>query len=62
MKNKKFYDIALSVGGSHYPSVGGELLERFAKEVIQECRIALDPMDSQDQAYELIKKHFDLDD
>ena len=37
MKNKKFHDIALQVGGSHYPDVGGELLEKFAEAIVQEC-------------------------
>lgn len=37
MKNKKFHDIALQVGGSHYPDVGGELLEKFAELIVKEC-------------------------
>lgn len=35
--NKKIHDIALQVGGSHYPNVGGDLLEQFAKAVVMEC-------------------------
>jgi hypothetical protein len=50
MKNPKFYDIALAVGGSHYPGVGGDLLEKFATELVKQCaEIALreehDPSD-----------------
>lgn len=37
MKNQKFFDIALAVGGSHYPGVGGELLEKFGEMVVREC-------------------------
>lgn len=33
----RFFDIALQVGGSHYPGVGGELLQRFGEEVVKEC-------------------------
>ena len=32
-----YFDIALQVGGSHYPGVGGELLEKFGKEVARQC-------------------------
>lgn len=35
---KKVYEeIALQVGGSHYPSVGGELLEKFGDAVVKKC-------------------------
>ena len=34
---KKFKEIALQAGGSHYPEVGGELLEKFGELVVQEC-------------------------
>ena len=34
---KKIKKIALEIGGSHYPEVGGELLERFADSLINEC-------------------------
>lgn len=33
----KFYEMALAVGGSHYPDVGGELLQKFGEMVVQEC-------------------------
>lgn len=34
---QKIYDIALQVGGSHYPGVGGELLQKFADLMLEEC-------------------------
>ena len=37
MKNKKYEEIALQAGGSHYPSVGGDLLERAFDLVVAEC-------------------------
>ena len=33
----RFHDIALQVGGSHYPEVGGELLQKFGEEIVKEC-------------------------
>jgi hypothetical protein len=35
--NERFHGIALQVGGSHYPDVGGELLQKFGEEVVKEC-------------------------
>jgi hypothetical protein len=32
-----FYDIALATGGSHYPDVGGALLQQFGQQVVQRC-------------------------
>lgn len=37
MKNPKFYQIALEVGGSHYPEVGGQLLEQALAMVVKQC-------------------------
>lgn len=34
---KRIKEIALQVGGSHYPEVGGELLQKFADQLIAEC-------------------------
>lgn len=35
---KEIYkDIALQAGGSHYPEVGGELLEKFADLLVKKC-------------------------
>jgi hypothetical protein len=33
----KYHNIALQVGGSHYPTVGGDLLNQFGDAVVQEC-------------------------
>ena len=33
----KIKEIALQVGGSHYPDVGGELLQKFSDSLIEEC-------------------------
>ena len=35
--NEKFSEIALQVGGSHYPEVGGYLLQQFGEQVVKEC-------------------------
>jgi hypothetical protein len=37
MKNPKFIELALATGGSHYPEVGGKLLEQFAEMIVREC-------------------------
>lgn len=37
MMNEQIKQIALQVGGSHYPSVGGKNLEKFAELIIAEC-------------------------
>jgi hypothetical protein len=37
-----FYDIALAVGGSHYPGVGGRLLEQFGQLVVERCMALAD--------------------
>ncbi len=30
-------ELALEAGGSHYPEVGGELLQKFAELLIKDC-------------------------
>jgi hypothetical protein len=37
MKNAMYYEVALHTGGSHYPDVGGELLEKFADTIVEKC-------------------------
>jgi hypothetical protein len=37
-----YHDIALAAGGSHYPSVGGRLLEQFGQLVVQRCMALAD--------------------
>lgn len=57
MKNQKFFDIALAVGGSHYPGVGGELLEKFGETIVRECAQKLEDDGMVEVAIEL-KQHF----
>jgi hypothetical protein len=37
-----YHDIALATGGSHYPSVGGRLLEQFGQLVAERCMALAD--------------------
>ena len=37
-----YHDIALAAGGSHYPSVGGRLLEQFGQLVVERCMALAD--------------------
>jgi len=34
---ERIKEIALQAGGSHYPDVGGDLLQKFADLLIDEC-------------------------
>ena len=34
---EKIKELALQAGGSHYPDVGGELLQKFADLLLAEC-------------------------
>lgn len=43
--NQKVHDIALAVGGSHYPSVNPELHKQMVKAVLEECMSAIDSAD-----------------
>jgi hypothetical protein len=39
--NKRIEELALEAGGSHYPEVNSEQLEKFARLIIEQCaRIA----------------------
>lgn len=63
MKNQKFFDIALAVGGSHYPGVGGELLEKFGEMVAQTCAEVAEEVSPGEPTYgwmvaQKIKEHF----
>jgi len=51
-----FHDIALQTGGSHYPTVGGRLLEHFGRLVAERCRELADPASA-----ERIAQEFGLD-
>ena len=35
--NKQIKELALQAGGSHYPTVGGKTLEKFAELIVREC-------------------------
>ncbi len=60
MMNQKVHDIALQVGGGHWPTVGGDLLERSILMAVRKCiDIALandDPFTAQD-----IAQHFGIE-
>lgn len=60
MMNQKVHDIALQAGGSHWPTVGGDLLERSVLMAVQKCiDIALandDPFTAQ-----AIAQHFGVE-
>jgi hypothetical protein len=50
---EKFKKIALQAGGSHYPTVGGELLEKALELVIQESVQYLKDINSDFEAEQL---------
>lgn len=60
MMNQKIHDIALATGGSHYPQVGGQLLEQSILMTVRKCiELALandDPFTAQD-----IAQHFGIE-
>jgi hypothetical protein len=69
--NKHIKDIALQVGGSHYPEVNSKLLEKFAEAIVLECACQADSLgsnlagfqdyDGRDICYSVrdtIKEHF----
>ena len=37
IQNTKLFEIALHTGGSHYPDVGGELLEKYGEAIVRKC-------------------------
>ena len=47
-----YHDIALAAGGSHYPSVGGQLLEQFGRLVARRCMALADAETAQRIAQE----------
>lgn len=48
---QKVKDIALQVGGSHYPEVGGELLQKVVDLVVAECIDAVNTADVRNIVY-----------
>jgi hypothetical protein len=65
IKNPKFFEIALEVGGSHYPEVGGELLEKFGEAIVRKCAEVADskePLNTWSKRYSTaITDHFGID-
>lgn len=55
---KVYHDIALQVGGSHYPEVGGDLLEKFGEMVVQRCIDILETGDYRNSTYTTFDKTF----
>lgn len=35
--SSRFHNIALQVGGAHYPDVNTQQLQRFGEEIVKEC-------------------------
>lgn len=59
----KFHEFALQTGGSHYPDVGGELLQKFGEMVVNECcqmMLDLEIKYPANLTVREIKKHFGL--
>lgn len=52
--------IALEAGGSHYPDVGGELLEKFAILIVQRCANIANQYDDTGNAKLAILEEFEL--
>lgn len=53
--NKKLHDMALQIGGSHYPEVSQQYFESTVRLVIEECSKILG-VDST-----ILLQHFELD-
>jgi hypothetical protein len=62
MMNKRIKEIALQAGGSHYPDVNRETLEKFAELIIRECAAQVDSVYKQGGGTygETILKHFGI--
>lgn len=55
-------EIALQVGGSHYPDVGGKLLEKFADNVVRRCAIVASQLDDTGAVKKAILSEFEIED
>jgi hypothetical protein len=53
---EKIREIALRAGGSHYPEVGGELLQKFADLLLAECIDAVEKSDTSQIVYTTFDK------
>ena len=62
MMNKRIKELALQAGGSHYPDVNKETLEKFAELIIRECAAQVDSVYKQGGGTygETILKHFGI--
>jgi hypothetical protein len=63
MKNTKFFELALEAGGSHYPGVGGALLEQYSGYLLDAVlKICEDhPGHTGRMIAEEIKQHFNYE-
>lgn len=53
--------LALEAGGSHYPDVGGALLEKFAELTVRRCAHIANQFDDTGNAKIAILREFELD-
>ena len=56
--NEQIKQLALAAGGSHYPDVGGRILEKFAELLIQECAQLAEDIDGHPRARKIVLEHF----
>jgi hypothetical protein len=61
MMKKVIKQLALETGGSHYPAVGGDLLQRFSENLLTECykQIQQSPDVSKEQLIDNLKEYFE---
>ena len=59
----KCKELALMAGGSHYPRVGGEILEQFMRLTVEECIKILQKREvrNSNSARLILKEHFGLE-
>ena len=63
MMNKRIKEIALQAGGSHYPDVNSETLEKFAELIVKECTDIIENQGrflKYDGLAKQIKEHFGI--
>ena len=58
MKKKLYHNLALQVGGSHYPDVGGELLEKFGDMLVNEIIKTIEENGLQDMVHTTYQKDY----
>ena len=58
---KLIKEIALQTGGSHYPTVGGDLLEKFAEKIVKRCADIAHRYDDSNLIRDAILKEFEFD-